>query len=199
MVLLQNSKALETMHGKQAIILLISFKITCLQTNPLLNVLMTDKKFFHKLNWQLHVLTNKIFSSLNLTQEFTKNKKIQGLLTMHSDLNNIAEKHSSVYDDIQNITSSKVNKITDLEKLFSDIINEETFELKNYTTDPSSNTTTKSNDEEHDLGLVHKLLDKITKLSVKDIIKVTKQTHKKLSARKLATRRKIRDIKVWRE
>lgn len=189
------------MHGKQVIIILLSFEVMCLQANNLVNILVSEKNFFYKINLQLHILTNKLFSSLNLDHDFIRNTKIKALLTMHSDLNKIAEKHSSIYDDIQSLSSPEVkSNTTDLENLFKNIIYEETDQLK-YKVENVTNTTSQQNDTfESELeSLVNNVLDKITILSVQDIVLVTNITRRNNNLKIATLREKTREIKVWRK
>lgn len=175
------------MHGKSVIILLIYFTITCLQTNHLVNSLVSEKNFFYTLHTQLNILTNKILKTLNLGPEFTETSKTQRLLSLLSYVNNTAEKHNVICDDILKAAEAtfKVNYTYGLEKIFediiSDIIKEETDKLKNDKIENSGKYTTSA------------------KLSVPGIVAVSNDIQRNKDKKLTASQQKTPDVKVWRK
>lgn len=68
-----------------------------------------EDNLFRKNNIKLQTVMNKLFTSFGIKTNFSTNKKIKVLLTMHDNLMNISDNNFKVNKDIGNISKAMDN------------------------------------------------------------------------------------------
>lgn len=167
------------------------------------DVLNTKQNFFIKTNGDIQNIMNTIFEDLEIPKEFVEQRKIKLLLTMHYDLNNIAEKNFETYDILRNITTvtvdnKAVNKIR-LDEMVRKILSELQFYVHDEIEDKKQNSiqTTHAtkrplpgfNDSKEFKDFIRGFLGKVKSLTVEDLFKKKGSSQVPVSAR--------RNLKVW--
>lgn len=176
----------------------------------LADILNSKENFYSKTNIYIQNTMNQIFDDLNLPKQFIESPRIKLFLTMHYNLNNIAETNFEIYDVLRNTTSvivdnKAVNKIR-LDETVREILSEIQFydhKEINYMKNKSNVQITKQeprttkkpftgfNDSEEFNDFIRRFLGKVKRLTVDDLFKKNSSSKSVDSSR--------RNLELWGE